>query len=193
MIIIGNTLISEEIFTEFFICDIKKCKGACCIEGDLGAPLTREESVILEDIFDKVKPYMREEGIKEVENSGKFCTDENQELTTPLVDNKECAYVYFDENKIAKCAIEKAFEDNVISFQKPISCHLYPIRIAEYSNYEGVNYHKWQICKCGVKKGKKSNVKLYRFLKEPLIRKYGEDWFFQLDEYVKSLVSKEDI
>ena len=185
MIIIEDTLISDEIITENFICDIAQCKGACCVEGDMGAPLMQEEITLLENNFDIYKQYMRPEGISAVEEQGKYCKSESGELTTPLIKNKDCAYVYFNEDGIAKCAIEKAFDKGLIKFQKPISCHLYPIRITEYSNYEGVNYHKWQICECAVYKGNYENVKVYRFLKEALIRKYGESWYEQLDEYVK--------
>ncbi|MFW5792767.1 MAG: DUF3109 family protein [Bacteroidota bacterium] len=192
MIIIGNTLISEEIYTEHFICDIQKCKGECCVEGDAGAPLTKDESKILDKIFDTVKHYMRQEGIDEVKQHGKYCINANKEITTPLVNNKECAYVIFDKDNIAHCAIEKAYEDGLINFQKPISCHLYPIRIAEYSNYDGINYHRWQICKCAVKKGKKNKVLIYKFLEKPLTLKYGKEWYLQLDKYVKSLVSNKN-
>jgi hypothetical protein len=186
MIIIEDTLISEDIYTEKFICDVSKCKGACCVEGDLGAPLIEAEIKILEDNYEKFKQFMRAEGITAIENQGKYCKGDTGDLTTPLINNKDCAYVIFDENNIAKCAIEKAFEAKLIDFQKPISCHLYPIRITEYSNYDGINYNRWDICNCAVAKGKKKNLPVYKFLKEPLIRKYGEDWFTQLDEYAKT-------
>ena len=187
MIIIEDTLITADIFTENFICDISQCKGACCVEGDLGAPLLKEEIPHIENNFDTYKQFMRSEGIAAVESDGKYCKSESGELTTPLISNKDCAYVFFDEEGIAKCAIEKAFDNGLIEFQKPISCHLYPIRIVEYSNYEGVNYHKWHICNCAVYKGNFENVKVYEFLKEALVRKYGESWYTQLDEYVKAL------
>ena len=185
MIIIDDTLISDEIYTEFFVCDLPACHGGCCVHGDAGAPLNKEETRLLKDIFAQVRSYMRPEGIEAVEQNGAFVEDFEGEYTTPLVNRQECAYVFFDKDNIAKCAIEKAFEDGKTDFKKPVSCHLYPIRITRYSNYEAVNYHRWQICDPARKFGKKLNVRVYEFLKEPLIRKYGEDWYNQLDEYVK--------
>ncbi len=185
MIIIDDTLISDEIYTEYFVCDLPVCHGGCCVHGDAGAPLEKEENLILDRIYEKVIPYMRPEGIKEVVKSGRYVEDIDGESTTPLVNGKECAYVFFDEDNIAKCAIEKAWEEKKVDFKKPVSCHLYPIRITKYSNYEAVNYHRWPICECARKNGTKLKVRIYEFLKESLIRKYGQDWYTQLDEYVK--------
>jgi hypothetical protein len=190
MIIIDDTLISDEVYTEYFVCDLPKCLGDCCVHGDAGAPLEKEEAKILDKIYPDVKPYLRPEGIQEIEAFGKSVKDIDGEYTTPLVKGKECAYVFFDENKIAKCGIEKAWEEKKVDFKKPVSCHLYPIRITKYSNYEAVNYHRWPICDPARKFGKKLNVRVYEFLKESLIRKYGEDWYKQLDEYVKFTVEK---
>lgn len=190
MIIINDTLISAEIFTEYFKCDINNCRGACCVEGDEGAPLTKEECKILEKSYKVFKGFMRNEGREAVNKQGKYCINEEGEITTPLINKKECAYVFFDENNIAKCAIEHAFNEGLTDFRKPVSCHLYPVRIAEYSNYEGVNYHRWQICNCAITKGESDKTRIYEFLKEALIRKYGEDWYLQLDEYVKSQIGK---
>lgn len=191
MIIIDDTLISDELYSEFFVCDLPACRGGCCVHGDAGAPLEKPETKILEDIFNRVKPYMRPVGIETVEKSGKFVEDIDGEYTTPLVNGQECAYVFFDENNIAKCAIEKAWEQKEIDFKKPVSCHLYPVRITRYSNYEAINYHRWPICDPARKFGKKLNVRVYEFLKESLIRKYGKDWYTQLDEYVKMTLKKE--
>ena len=190
MIIIEDTLISDELYTEYFICDLPACHGGCCVHGDAGAPLEKAETKILNEISDRVKPYMRSIGIETIEKSGNFVKDTDGEYTTPLVKDQECAYVFFDENKIAKCAIEKAWEEKKIKFQKPISCHLYPVRITKYSNYEAVNYHRWPICEPARKFGKKQNVRIYEFVKDSLIRKYGEDWYRQLDEYVKMTLGK---
>ncbi len=190
MIIIDNTLISDEIYTECFACDIPKCKGACCVEGDWGAPLTSDEIEILKETYSLFKCFMRPEGIKAVSVHGLFCKDDEGELTTPLIDKNECAYMFFDSKKTAKCAIETAYNKGLIKFQKPISCHLYPIRITEYSNYDAVNYHNWHICDCAVKKGKANNKKIYEFLKEPLIRKYGESWYNKLSEYIESTITE---
>ncbi len=185
MIIIEDTLISDEIYTECFVCDLPVCHGGCCVHGDAGAPLEKDETAILKDIYPRVKPYMRKVGIDAVDEAGTFVEDIDGEFTTPLVNKQECAYVFFDENNIAKCAIEKAWEEKEIDFKKPVSCHLYPIRITKYSNYDAVNYHRWPICDCARKNGTKLNVRIYEFLKESLTRKYGADWYEQLDAYIQ--------
>ena len=141
MIQIDNKLISEDIFSEKFVCNLSKCKGICCVEGDAGAPLDEEETKILDEIYPKIKHYLRPEGIEAIEEQGTYTTDFEGDLVTPLVNNAECAYVIFDEKGYTKCAIEKAYEDGVIKWQKPISCHLYPIRIKEYSQFSAINYH----------------------------------------------------
>lgn len=190
MIIIEDTLISDEIYTECFVCDLPVCHGGCCVHGDAGAPLDKDELAILNEIYPKVKPYMRTVGIDVVDETGTFVEDIDGEFTTPLVNKQECAYVFFDENNVAKCAIEKAWEEKEIDFKKPVSCHLYPIRITQYSNYEAVNYHRWPICDCARKNGNKLNVRIYEFLKDALIRKYGEDWYEQLDAYIQLTMGK---
>lgn len=181
MIAIENTLVSEDLLEKKFVCDLNACKGACCVEGDSGAPLEENEAHILEEIFDDIKPYMRPEGITAVEEQGKYTVDVDGDLVTPLVKGKECAYVYFDENNTALCAIEKAYKEGKINFQKPVSCHLYPVRITNYKEYDAVNYHAWDICKPACKCGSKLNIPVYKFVKTALIRKYGEDWYKQLE------------
>jgi hypothetical protein len=189
MIVIDNTLISEDIRDVRFCCDLEKCKGACCIEGDAGAPLEEDEISQLEDYVDRIKPYMQPDGIKVVEKYGVFDYDMNGEFVTPLIADKDCAFVYY-ENDIAKCAIEKAYEDKKISFRKPLSCHLYPIRIKKYAGNEAVNYHKWDICQPACAMGKKINLPLYKFLKDSLIRKFGEEWYMKLVENIVSAPQK---
>ena len=172
-----NTILSDELFEEHFVCNLDKCKGACCIEGDSGAPLEAEELKILEDVFEKVKPYLNEAGLKAIEEQGKYVMDFEGDYTTTCVDgNKECAYVLF-ENGITKCAFEKAYNDGVIDFKKPISCHLYPIRITKYPDYHALNYDRWHICSPACSFGKELKVTVFEFLKEPLIRMYGEEWY----------------
>jgi len=181
MIAIDNTLVSEDLIDKKFVCDLNACKGECCIAGDSGAPLEEEEMGILEDIYEKVKPYMNEEGIREIEKQGLYLVDEDGDFVTPLVDgHKHCAFVIFDEKGIAKCSIEKAYNEKVIDFKKPVSCHLYPVRITNYKDFVAVNYHSWNICKPACSCGKKLDVKVYQFLKEPLIRRFGADWYEQL-------------
>ena len=185
MIQIDDKLISEDLFSEEFVCNLAKCKGICCVEGDAGAPLDEEETHILDEIYPKIKPYLRPEGIQAIEEQGTYTLDFEGDLVTPLVNNAECAYVIFDEKGYTKCAIEKAYEDGVIDWQKPISCHLYPIRITEYSNFSAINYHEWDVCSDACALGKELGVKVYQFLKKPLIRKYGEDFYQTLSEAAK--------
>ncbi|MBO4234251.1 DUF3109 family protein [Riemerella anatipestifer] len=182
MIQIEDKLISEDLFSEEFVCNLSKCKGACCIEGDAGAPLEQSEIKILEDIYPKIKSYLRPEGIKAIEEQGTSVEDFEGDLVTPLIDNRDCAYVIFDENGITKCGIEKAYEEGAIDWQKPISCHLYPIRITEYSTFTAFNYHEWKICSDACALGKELKVPVYKFLKTPLIRKYGEGFYQTLTE-----------
>jgi len=191
MIAINNTLVSEDILNKKFVCDLNACKGECCIAGVSGAPLEKEEIDEIEKILPKVKPYMTKKGIKAVEEQGVYVIDEDRELTTPLIDGGECAFVYM-ENKIAKCAIEKAYYEGKVKFKKPISCHLYPIRIEQKKGVEKVHYHSWNICKPACSCGDKLNVPVYKFLKDPLIRKYGKDWYKQL-ELVADLKNKKSV
>ncbi len=186
MIKIEDKIISLDIFEKTFVCDLNICKGACCVEGDSGAPLDTDEVKILEEIYENIKPYMRKKGIKAIENQGLAVYDLEGDLTTPLVNNCECAFVTF-ENGISKCAIEKAYSKGAIDFKKPLSCHLFPIRIKEYTDFHALNYQKLKICKPGCDCGNKLQVPLYAFLKEPLIRKYGEDWYGELLEAAKLL------
>ena len=187
MIQLEDKIISLDIFEKQFLCDLNACKGACCVEGDSGAPLLKGEEQILDKIYEKVKPYMRKEGIAEIEKQGVAVYDADGDLTTPLVNNHECAFAIF-ENGITKCTIEKAYLDSKIDFKKPISCHLFPIRIKEYGDFDSVNYEEIQICKPACECGSKLKIPIYTFLKEPLIRKYGEDWYKELLEVAKLLV-----
>lgn len=191
MIAIDNTLISEDILEKKFVCDLNACKGACCVAGDSGAPLDKDELKTLDGVLEKVKPYMTKKGLKAVEKNGCYVIDGDGDYTTTLVsEGAECAFVYFDENKIAKCAIEQAYLDKVISWQKPISCHLYPIRIKKTKTYDAVNYDKWSVCKPACECGEKLNVPVYKFLKTPLIRKYGKDWYKQLEKSAELFLKK---
>ena len=179
---IGSTIVSRDILEKHFVCDLNKCKGNCCIYGESGAPLEDDEIPILQEIFPKIKPYMTAEGIAIVEQIGVYDIDFDNDKVTPLIGNSEdCAYS-ISEKGIVFCAIERAFMNREISFRKPISCHLYPIRITKYKAFEAVNFHNWKICEDAHKLGKKTGTPLYIFLKEPLIRKYGNDWYQQLSE-----------
>jgi len=184
MIVIENTLISEHIVEKKFVCDLSQCKGECCVAGDAGAPLEESEIYILEELYPHYKEYMTEKGVKTIKKHGFFEMDNSKDILTPLVRNgMYCAYVHFDGD-IAKCAIEKAYMEGKITFKKPISCHLYPVRIKTYKDIDAVNYHTWDVCHSACTNGEKLNVPVFKFLKEPLIRKYGEAWYKELEEHV---------
>lgn len=180
MIVVDKTIVSDDIKKVQFVCDLTKCKGACCIEGDAGAPLDEEEIAVLDDEIDKIRPYMRPEGIEVVDKNGVFDFDVTGHFVTPLVNGKECAFVTFSNDGIAMCAIENAWREGKTAFRKPVSCHLYPIRISNYKDFEAVNYHQWHICRDAVTHGKNLKVPLYKFLKEALVRKYGNDYYMNL-------------
>jgi hypothetical protein len=188
MIAIDNTLVSDELLEEHFVCDLSRCKGACCVEGDAGAPLEEEETALLEEEYPKIEPFLRPEGKKAIKDQGKSVIDENDgERVTPLVNNAECAYVVFDEAGTSWCGIEKAWRAGATRFRKPVSCHLYPIRIQRYPSFEAINYHRWQICSPACSLGQQLKVPVYRFVAEALIRKYGETWFEKLEQAAKDL------
>ena len=186
MIEVGSTIVSTDILEKDFVCNLAACKGACCIEGDAGAPLENEEVNTLAEIYEHVKPFLRAEGIKAIEKEGTAVKDWDGEMVTPLVNGKECAYVIFDENGTTKCGIEKAWEKGAVAFRKPVSCHLYPIRITPYSTFSAVNYHKWDICTAACSLGKELEVPIFKFVKDALIRKFGQDWFDELEAISKS-------
>ncbi len=180
MIEIDGKIIATDLLTEEFCCDLSLCKGECCVEGDSGAPLDIEEVDLLEQEWENYKPYMTPEGVEEVERQGFMVVDVDGDYTTPLVDGAQCAYA-FKENGITFCAIERAYREGKTTFIKPISCHLYPIRVKRFSTGDyGLNLHRWNICKCAFECGKKNGVKLYRALREPIVRAFGEDFYEQL-------------
>ena len=182
---IDKTLISEEIIENNFVCNLNACKGACCVDGESGAPLEEDETEILVDIFAKVRPFLREEGIKAIEEQGAFVKGEDGEWETTLVNNSECAYVTFSKEGITKCGLEEAYNSGATQWKKPISCHMYPIRVREYSEFTAVNYHKWEICDPACSLGNELQVPIYKFVKEALIRKFGEKWYAELEEVAK--------
>lgn len=180
LIEVHDKVVSTQIFERKFVCDLNACKGACCIEGDAGAPLSLEEIDILEDELEAIKPFMRPEGLAAVKETGVFYIDQDGDAGTTLVNKKECAFVFFDEQGITKCAIEKAHKEGKTSFKKPISCHLYPIRVKQFSEYQALNYDVWDICEPACACGEQLDVPVYRFLKEPLIRAFGEEFYTEL-------------
>lgn len=186
---LGKTIVSEEVINKDFICNLNSCKGGCCIDGDAGAPIEKEEVKILKDIYPKVKPYLRSEGISVIERFGTSIQNEEGEIETPLIDGADCAYVIFDEKNTALCGIEEAYNQGDIEWKKPISCHLYPVRVKQYSSFAAVNYHKWSLCDDACSLGKELQVPIYKFVKEALIRKFGEDWYAELEHMAKNILS----
>jgi hypothetical protein len=184
---IENKIVSTQIFERQFVCDLTACKGACCVEGDNGAPVTAEEVQIIERHLPQILPFMRPEGIAAVEAQGVAYLDHNSEPATTLVNDAECAFVFFDDAGIAKCAIEKAQREGHIDFLKPISCHLYPIRTKQFQDYTALNYEKWDICEPACACGEKLEVPVYKFLKEPLKRAFGEDFYQELEKVASEL------
>lgn len=186
MIIVNNTILSDDFKENHFVCDLMKCKGACCVEGDVGAPVESGELATLDSIYPEVAPYLSKAGRKVIEKEGKYVEDFEGEYVTPTQNgNKECAYAIYDENKILKCGIEQAYNDGKINFRKPVSCHLYPARITQYEQYDAVNYDRWHICDPACELGDQLQVPLYKFLKNALIRKYGDDWYQKLEAQIK--------
>ena len=183
---LNKTIVSEEILEKEFVCNLSACLGACCVDGDAGAPLDEEETKILAEIYPKIKSYLRPEGIKAIEEQGTHIVSEFGELETPLIEGKDCAYVIFD-GKTALCGIEQAYNEGIVTWKKPVSCHLYPIRVKEYSDFSAVNYHKWHICSDACALGAELGVPVYQFVKEALVRKFGQQWFDELDKVAKEL------
>ncbi len=186
MLVVGDTIVSDDIADQFFVCHIEKCKGACCSAGDLGAPLAADELPILEAVYEQVKPYLSEAGRQTIAKEGLFIKDFEGDFSTPTIKDKECAYAIYDQHKTLKCGIEQAYLDGKIEFRKPISCHLYPIRIKNYGNFDALNYHRWDICSEACSLGKQLGVPIYKFLKDALIRKYGESWYNELVQQIES-------
>jgi hypothetical protein len=181
MVEIGRTIVSRDIFEQHFLCDILKCKGACCVEGDSGAPLTKKEASQIKEEYYKFKSLLPRKHTEEVEKQGHSVIDSDGDLVTPLVNNRQCVYSYSNAHGILKCAIEKAHFMGNSKFRKPISCHLFPIRITEYKRFDAVNYQELDICKPGRACGESEKLPLYKFLKDPLIKKYGTEWYKQLE------------
>ena len=179
---IRKVLVSSDLLEKHFVCDLNACKGACCVEGDDGAPVNQEEIDLIEEHLDDIKPYMTQAGIDVVEDQGVFYMDRFNDPVTSLVDNKDCVFVTLDEKGITKCGIEQAYREEKISFNKPISCHLYPIRVSKFSTFESLNYDRWPICNPACSLGDQLKVPVYKFLKEPITRAYGEDFYKEIEK-----------
>jgi len=187
---IEDTLISEEIISEEFICNISKCKGQCCVSGSAGAPLEKEETKILEKLYSKISPFLSKKGRMAIKEQGNYVRGFDGDLETPLIENKECAYTVFDKSGVAQCGIEKAYNNGAIKWNKPISCHLYPIRVNKYPTFTAVNYHEWSVCDSACSLGAELKVPVYKFVKNALVRKFGKKWFKKLSLFAKEWRNK---
>lgn len=193
MIAIDDKLISDEVVEAHFVCDLHKCKGGCCVDGDTGAPITQEEADLIEDMYELLKPALSPRAIAQIEEEGAYDFDDEFGLVTPTLDGGICVYGYFDEQGIVKCAIEQAYNEGKVTLKKPISCHLFPIRISTFDDYDALNYEpRPGLCKPACKLGKSLKVPVYQFLKEPLIRKYGPDFYEALDAVATHLRPDQD-
>ncbi len=187
MIQIDDVVISLDVLREKFLCDLDACKGACCIEGDAGAPVEVEEVEKLEEVLPVIWDDLSSAARAVIDKQGVVYADEDGDLVTSIVDGKDCVFTCYDEKGCCYCAIEKAYRAGKVDFYKPVSCHLYPIRVGNYGVYKSVNYHRWSVCKAAVLLGEKENLPVYKFLKEPLIRKFGEAWYNELEDATEEL------
>ncbi len=182
MIQIDDKVISIDLFKKKFICDISKCHGECCYEGDSGAPLEDEETEILDEIYPVVEPFLTQQERDEVERQGKWVIDSDGDKVTPIINGRECVYTYRESDGTWMCAIEKAYNEGLVSFKKPISCHLYPIRIDKYKSFDAVNIHDWFVCKPALVLGEKVGMPVFRFLREAIVRKYGKAFYDEMED-----------
>jgi len=191
MLLIDDKIVSLDLLRDRFCCDLAQCKGICCVEGNAGAPLEAEEIDQLEQAYEDYKPYLKPEGIEAIERQGFMVVDSDGDYTTPLINDAECAYS-FQENGITFCAIERAYKAGKTSFLKPISCHLYPIRLSVFSNGSvGLNYHRWDVCSAARVLGKEKGIPIYQAVREALIRRFGEEFYHQLEEADRLLQEEE--
>lgn len=189
MIILEPALVSEDLLEKRFICDLSKCKGACCVEGEFGAPLEEEELSILKEEMPNILPYLTNDSQAAIAEKGFFEKDSDGDLVTTCLPSGECNFSYRDEQGVLSCGIEKAWKEGKTSFRKPVSCHLYPIRVSKVGEYDALNYHRWDICKPACKLGEKHQTAVYEFLKEPLIRRFGKTWYKELEKVAQALKS----
>lgn len=192
MLQIGNTLVSLDLAERFFCCDLDKCLGQCCIEGDAGAPITTEEYKKLEEITPSLMPELLPAAIKVIEEDGVGYTDEEGDLVTSIIDGKNCVYTCYASGGKCLCAIERAYRQGKCDFRKPISCYLYPLRLTDYPTFTAINYHRWKICRSAEINGKELGIRLYQFMKEPLIERFGKDWYDELAEACEAYLAEQN-
>jgi hypothetical protein len=191
MIEIGKTIVSLDVLESKFCCNLDQCKGACCVDGDSGAPLIPEEAVLIEELYPVYEEYLSEENKAEIAIQGFSVIDQDGDLVTPIIGKNECVFTFRDDRGITLCAIERAYFEKKTNFRKPVSCHLFPIRITEYKRFDGVNYEKLKICKPGRACGKSAGLPLWKYLEVPLIRKYGEEWYQELKLVAENLPARQ--
>ncbi|MBD5208297.1 MAG: DUF3109 family protein [Bacteroidales bacterium] len=192
MLQIQDTLVTLDLIEDFFVCDLDTCLGACCIEGDAGAPLTEEEYEHLCEILPEIYPMLTPAAQKVVEEQGVGYYDEEGDLVTSIVNGRDCVFTTYAPGGKCLCVLEKAWREGKIKNFKPESCYLYPVRLKEYAGFTAVNLHHWKICKCARVLGKKKGIRAYEFLKEPLIRKFGEEWYKELDTTAKEYLRQKE-
>lgn len=195
MLDIQNTLVSLDFVERFFCCDLDSCLGECCIDGDAGAPITEEEDRKIRELLPLVWDDLLPSAQREIEENGTSYVDSEGDLVTQIIDGKNCVFTTYDKNGMCLCALEKAYREGRTDFYKPISCHLYPARIKEYDGFTAVNYHRWKICRCAEVLGRAKGIRVYEFLKEPLIRRFGKEWYDELAltcrEYIRQTEGNE--
>lgn len=192
MLQIQNTIVTLDLAEEFFCCDLEKCLGACCIEGDAGAPVTIEEVAKIEEALPVVEPEMLPRAVEEVRRNGVAYVDQEGDLVTTILDGRNCAFTCYAPGGICLCALEKAFREGKTGFKKPASCSLYPLRLTTYPTFTAVNYHRWKICRDAVANGRKKGIRLYQFLRGPLTERFGQEWYDELAQACELYLSQKD-
>jgi len=182
VLIIDDVLVTDGVLQNKFVCKLDACKGACCVEGDAGPPITHAEAIALEDHLEAIAPYMDAKGLAVAREEGVWEEDVEGELTATIVNGRECVFAYYDAEQVLKCAVETAQQAGAIDFEKPLSCHLYPIRVVENGPFKQLHYNEWDICSPACAFGEELGVPVYRFLKAPLIRAFGEEWYEALEK-----------
>lgn len=192
MLQIQNTIVTLDLAEEFFCCDLDKCLGACCIEGDAGAPVTIDEVEKIEEALPVVEPEMLPRAVEEVRQNGVAYVDQEGDLVTIILDGRNCAFTCYAPGGICLCALEKAFREGKTGFKKPASCSLYPLRLTTYPTFTAVNYHRWKICRDAVANGRKKGIRLYQFLRGPLTERFGQEWYDELAQACELYLSQKD-
>lgn len=192
MLQIGDTLISLDLLEKRFVCDLGACHGSCCVEGDSGAPITKEEKKIIKKLLPEIWDDLSAKAQQLIKKQGISFIDSEGDMVTSIIKGKECVFTYFDDDGTCKCAIEKAYNEGKTDFKKPVSCHLYPVRVKNYPTFQAVNYDKWDICKPALVLGEKLGAPIFSFVKEALIRKFGEAWYNELEIAAEELGKQQD-